>query len=88
MEIKFPSQLIQICLILGSDSQLVHCFMQITSNAQDALVEAGGGTFLHAYKNAHEVVIEFSDTGAGMSEPDRVFDPTHQSGRRKGAGLG
>jgi signal transduction histidine kinase len=76
--------------IFGSDSQLVHCFMQITSNARDALVEAGGGTLsVHAYKNAHEVVIEFSDTGAGMSEPDRVFDPFYTTKAvGKGAGLG
>jgi len=76
--------------VFGSDSQLVQCFIQITSNARDALVEAGGGTLsVHAYKNTHEVVIEFSDTGAGMSEPDRVFDPFYTTKAvGKGAGLG
>jgi two-component system NtrC family sensor kinase len=76
--------------VFASDSQLVQCFIQITSNARDALVEAGGGTLtVRAYQNGDEVVIEFSDTGTGMSEPDRVFDPFYTTKTvGKGAGLG
>lgn len=76
--------------VFASASQLVQCFMQITSNARDSLVEAGGGTLsVRAYQNADEVIIEFSDTGTGITEPDRVFDPFYTTKTvGKGAGLG
>jgi len=75
---------------LGSASQLVQCFIQITSNARDALLESGGGTLsVHAFQSKDEVVIEFSDTGLGMTEPERVFDPFYTTKEvGKGAGLG
>lgn len=76
--------------VFASDSQLVQCFIQITSNARDALLEAGGGTLsVHAYQDTNEVVIKFSDTGTGISEPDKVFDPFYTTKTvGKGAGLG
>ena len=76
--------------VFASDSQLVQCFIQISSNARDALIEAGGGTLsVRAYQDANEVVVKFSDTGAGISEPDRVFDPFYTTKTiGKGAGLG
>src|SRR6266496_803253 len=76
--------------VLGSASQLVQCFIQITSNARDALLESGGGTLsVHAFQSKDEVVIEFSDTGLGMTEPERVFDPFYTTKEvGKGAGLG
>lgn len=76
--------------VFASDSQLVQCFIQISSNARDALVEAGGGTLtVHAYQDANEVIVKFSDTGTGISEPDRVFDPFYTTKTiGKGAGLG
>jgi signal transduction histidine kinase len=76
--------------VFASDSQLVQCFIQISSNARDALIEAGGGTLtVHAYQDADEVVVKFSDTGTGISEPDRVFDPFYTTKTiGKGAGLG
>ncbi len=76
--------------VFASDSQLVQCFIQISSNARDALIEAGGGTLsVHSYQDANEVVVKFSDTGTGISEPDRVFDPFYTTKTvGKGAGLG
>lgn len=76
--------------VFASDSQLVQCFIQISSNARDALIEAGGGTLsVHAYQDANEIVVKFSDTGTGVSEPDRVFDPFYTTKSvGKGAGLG
>jgi len=76
--------------IHASDSQVVQCFIQISSNARDALIEAGGGTLaVRAYQDANEVVVKFSDTGNGISEPDRVFDPFYTTKTvGKGTGLG
>jgi len=76
--------------VWGSAGQLVQCFMQVSSNARDALLETSGGTVsINAYHDKDEVVIEFSDTGPGITEPDRVFDPFYTTKAvGKGAGLG
>ncbi len=59
-------------------------------NAADALADTGGGNFsVKAWQSGAEVVVEFSDSGSGVREPKRVFDPfytTKPIGR--GAGLG
>ncbi len=36
----------------------------------------------------NEVVIEFSDTGVGLKEPERVFDPFYTTKGVGGTGLG
>jgi two-component system NtrC family sensor kinase len=76
--------------VWGSASQLVQCFMQITSNAKDALLETGGGVFsVSAQREGNEVVLEFFDSGPGIAEPQRVFDPFYTTKEvGKGAGLG
>jgi signal transduction histidine kinase len=77
--------------IWGNGNQLLQCFLQIISNAKDALVEVGGGTFaVSARQEGDELVLEFVDTGPGLREPQRVFDPfytTKPVGRGTGLGL-
>ena len=76
--------------LLGNINQLFQCCLEIMHNAADALEEKGGGTFsVKAWQSGPEVVVEFSDSGPGVREPKRVFDPfytTKPIGR--GAGLG
>ena len=77
-------------LIRGNANQLLHCFMQITANARDAMLDVGGGTLaVSASREADEVVLQFVDNGPGLREPQRVFDPFYTTKPvGHGAGLG
>jgi signal transduction histidine kinase len=76
--------------IWGNPNQLMQCCLEIIGNSMDALVETGGGTLLVSVKcEDHEVVFQFSDSGPGIQEPERVFDPFYTTKSvGKGAGLG
>jgi len=64
--------------------------LQIINNASDALEEVGGGTFsVSVWREGDEAVVEFSDSGPGIREPQRVFDPFYTTKPiGKGTGLG
>lgn len=76
--------------ILADPNQLLQVCLHIANNALQALDEVGGGVFcVQTRQNGDVIVIEFSDSGPGAREPERVFDPfytTRPVGR--GAGLG
>jgi len=76
--------------IWGNTNQLLQAFIHLTENALDALSEVGGGVLrVEARQENSEVVIEFSDSGPGMSDPQRVFDPFYTTKPiGKGTGLG
>src|SRR5579863_5525262 len=76
--------------VWGDGHQLFQAFAQIVENAIDALEEAGGGMLLvSAQRQGSEVVIQFSDSGPGIKEPARVFDPFYTTKPiGKGTGLG
>jgi two-component system NtrC family sensor kinase len=76
--------------IWGDGHQLFQAFVQIVENALDALEEAGGGLLrVHAHLQRDEVVVQFSDSGPGIKEPLRVFDPFYTTKPiGKGTGLG
>src|SRR5262249_3784404 len=76
--------------VWGNSNQLIQCCLEIIGNAADALEEAGGGTFtVVARRELEEVVIEFLDSGPGIREPHRVFDPFYTTKIvGKGTGLG
>jgi signal transduction histidine kinase len=74
----------------GDPNQLLQVFYHLISNAVDAMESAGGGVLLiRTLRERGNVVIEFSDTGPGMKEPEKVFDPFYTTKPvGKGTGLG
>ncbi len=76
--------------VLGDSSQLLHVFLQIITNAVDALEEINGGTLEITIASIDpHVRIEFSDSGKGMKEPEHVFEPFYTTKPvGKGTGLG
>lgn len=76
--------------VWGNSNQLFQCCLHIIVNAMDALEEVGGGIFIvSARREGSEVVLEFSDSGPGIRDPRRVFDPFYTTKPiGKGTGLG
>ncbi|MGB7586836.1 MAG: HAMP domain-containing sensor histidine kinase [Terriglobales bacterium] len=76
--------------IWGNSNQLMQCCLEIISNSMDALHETGGGTlWVSAIAEGNELVLRFSDSGPGIREPERVFDPFYTTKAvGKGTGLG
>ena len=74
----------------GDPNQLLQVFYHLISNAVDAMEAHGGGVLLiRTLRERGNVVIEFSDTGPGMTEPAKVFDPFYTTKPvGKGTGLG
>jgi signal transduction histidine kinase len=76
--------------VWGNGNQLLHTFLHLTENAIDALTDVGGGALLVTARHLRsEIVVEFSDSGPGMADPERVFDPFYTTKPvGKGTGLG
>ncbi len=76
--------------VLGNQNQLLQAFLQIVENAVDALQEIGGGHLqVSLWREEHEVVLQFADSGPGLRDPERVFDPFYTTKPvGKGTGLG
>lgn len=76
--------------VRGDPNQLLQVFYHLISNAVDAMETSGGGVLLiRTLREKGSVVIEFSDTGPGMEEPEKVFDPFYTTKPvGKGTGLG
>jgi two-component system NtrC family sensor kinase len=76
--------------VRGDPNQLLQVFYHLISNGVDAMELAGGGVLLiRTLRERGLVVIEFSDTGPGMKDPEKVFDPFYTTKEvGKGTGLG
>jgi signal transduction histidine kinase len=76
--------------IWGNPNQLIQCCLEIIGNSTDALQETSGGTlWVTARCEDNEVELKFSDSGPGILEPERVFDPFYTTKAvGKGTGLG
>jgi signal transduction histidine kinase len=76
--------------VWGDGHQLFQVFVQLVENALDALEEAGGGVLrVSAQRHGEQVSVQFADTGPGIREPHRVFDPFYTTKPiGKGTGLG
>ena len=77
--------------VIGDDNHLLQVFLHILNNAIDAVEEVGGGEItVRTRTRDDEVIVEISDTGPGIAEPARVFDPfytTKPLGQGTGLGL-
>jgi len=77
--------------VRGDGNQLMQVFFNVINNAVDAMdSHSGGGTLtIKTLRDRANVVILFSDTGPGIKEPHRVFDPFYTTKPiGKGTGLG
>lgn len=80
--------------LTGSEDQLQQVFMNIVSNAAEAMESAGKGelsiTTRHSLENG-KVTVFFKDTGVGISDENlsRLFEPFFTTKKKgKGVGLG
>jgi len=81
----------EISAVTADPHQLEQVFLNIINNAVDALLEAGKGGRLKVciYAKDGNVHTEFHDSGAGIKEPNRIFDPFYTTKSvGKGTGLG
>jgi PAS domain S-box-containing protein len=77
--------------VTADPHQLEQVFLNIINNAVDAMLEAGtGGTLkVRVYTKDGNVHTEFHDSGPGIKEPHRIFEPFYTTkGVGKGTGLG
>jgi len=76
--------------VRGDGNQLMQVFFNIISNALDAMEAGHGGVLtIRTLRDRGNVVILFSDTGPGLKDPQRVFDPFYTTKPvGKGTGLG
>ena len=95
---QFSTHRVEVQMNLATDlpqvsadaNQLLQVCLHVANNALHALEEVGGGIFsVKTRRQADAIVLELSDNGPGVREPDRVFDPFYTTRPvGKGAGLG
>jgi two-component system NtrC family sensor kinase len=77
--------------VTADPHQLEQVFLNIINNAVDAILEGGKGGKLKVRIHAvdAQVRIEFLDSGVGIKDPNRIFDPFYTTKSvGKGTGLG
>ena len=77
--------------VTADPHQLEQVFLNIINNAVDAMLEMERGGVLSArvYAENGAVCVEFCDTGRGIADPKRIFDPFYTTKPvGKGTGLG
>jgi two-component system C4-dicarboxylate transport sensor histidine kinase DctB len=76
----------------GGEVRLQQVVMNLVSNAIDAMADSEKKEIeIRVMEGESHVSIEVLDTGPGIAEPDRIFDPfysTKEVGQAEGMGLG
>lgn len=87
IEVENPSVL---PAVRGDPNQLLQVFFNLINNSVDAMETVGGGSLVvRMHTERGSVVLDFSDSGPGLREPERVFDPFYTTKPvGKGTGLG
>jgi two-component system, NtrC family, sensor kinase len=88
VELNLPSE---AATVVADPHQIEQVFLNIINNAVDAILETGRNGSLKiaiATQNGHVCTL-FSDDGAGIKDPKRIFDPFYTTKSvGKGTGLG
>lgn len=76
--------------VRGNSNQLLQVFFNVINNAVESMEETGGGVLsVRTSRDRSNAVIEFSDTGRGVRDPNQAFDPFYTTKPvGKGTGLG
>jgi PAS domain S-box-containing protein len=77
--------------VVADPHQLEQVFLNIINNALDAMLEASGSGVLkvRVFRKDSFVCIEFDDSGPGIKDTSRIFDPFYTTKTvGKGTGLG
>jgi signal transduction histidine kinase len=76
--------------VRGDPNQLLQVFFNLINNSVDAMETVGGGSLTVRMRTERgSVILDFSDSGPGLREPERVFDPFYTTKPvGKGTGLG
>ncbi|MBC7142889.1 MAG: sensor histidine kinase, partial [Rhodobacteraceae bacterium] len=76
--------------VRGGEVRLQQVLVNLLANAADAM-EGGGTVSIRVARAGGRVRLSVADTGPGIAEPDRIFDPfysTKEVGASEGMGLG
>jgi two-component system, NtrC family, sensor kinase len=77
--------------VTADPHQLEQVFLNVINNALDSMLDTGRGGSLRvsAFVKDDNVFVEFHDTGPGIKEPNRIFEPFYTTKSvGKGTGLG
>ncbi len=79
-------------LVRGGEVRLQQVVLNLVTNALDAMAETPDKRLELSLERAHDVVrLSVRDTGPGIAEPGKIFDPfysTKEVGQSEGMGLG
>lgn len=77
--------------VAADPHQLQQVFLNMVNNAVDAILEHSrdGDLWVHTGNDPERIFVEFTDSGPGVQDPSRVFDPFYTTKPvGKGTGLG
>lgn len=79
-------------VVMGGDVRLGQVLVNLLSNAVDAMAGREDKRILITVRrDAGQILLEVADTGPGLEEPEKIFDPfysTKEVGASEGMGLG